>query len=191
MNHSKKLWAPTSNLDKDTSNILLNMKRYPNLESLWKINIDIYRYLFRQHCKMAKKVMGSSIQVLHLVHYKSEASSKFISGLFSIFSHICDNSWFNAPRLLVVIQFIMQKLAGNFLVDKLNYIFDMQDVYNFLATFLVNKLLIPRGKMVYLAPFGSYKHHRAAEFTLCTQVFWNRLRQVRRPGSLVLMDVYQ
>ena len=72
------------------------------------------------------------------------------------------------------LQVILIKTPGNLLTGKLREILEMEVDYNFKATFVMNKLLIPRGdisSLILEEAFGSRKDHRSIEVSLC-RMFW-------------------
>ena len=115
----KGSWVPLTDLLNDTWDILLSMRRNPTVESPGDINIEMSRYYFRHHWKISKDVTSSSIYGLHFSHYKAVSRSNFISEVHSICCHLCANLGLNAPIWLMVLQVVMLKVTGKFLLYKL------------------------------------------------------------------------
>ena len=66
--------------------------------------------------------------------------------------------------------------------------------YNFLAKYLINKLLIHEGEasgLISEVAFGKYKDHRSAEVALCILLLWYQLRQLIISGILRSTDTSQ
>ena len=68
------------------------------------------------------------------------------------------------------LQAILLKIPWNFLIDKLISIMDMESDHNFMANYMIRKLLIPKGYMSSLITeeaFDSCKYNRKTKVVLC------------------------
>ena len=89
---------------------------------------------------------------------------------------------------------MLLKELGNLNIDKLCVILLIEADYNWLAKLLVNRRLIPHAEELGLIPdeeFSSRTDHRAIKVAVCQCFFWDRLRQLRRPGGLGSFDAAQ
>ena len=121
----------------------------------------------------------SSILVIQLGHYKSNASSKFLSYIHAIFYHIYVSTRFNTPEWSFRMQVILLQVTGNFLITKLITIIETEADCNFLDKFFINKLLKPRVEsagMVFEGDFFVHKDHRSVKVALYMNILvYNKL----------------
>ena len=80
--------------------------------------------------------------ILHFGHYTSAASSNFLSDFHAIFFHIYSNTGCNTPRWSVGFQFILIEVPGNFMIEKLIAILEVEVDHNFLENFFKKHSLL-------------------------------------------------
>lgn len=153
------------------------------------IDISITVNDFQSYWKKAKEKTSSSLSGLHFGHYKSAASSDFLSECHAFFTEISFRTGYPLQRWQQGLQVILEKKPGVLLVSKLRAILLMEADFNF-----GNKLYIG-ARMIRNASsdiprdlYGGVKGRRPEFMALSRRLLTDILRQKRRAGVLASVD---
>jgi hypothetical protein len=178
-------------IDHHTKEIIKLLKLPASIKKEGPINFILSAQNFSSHWKHAKESTSSSISGMHFGHYKTAALNPILSKIHSIKATLCLRLGYALRRWIKGLQVMLQKIKGNFSVEKLRAILLIEADYNWITKEMIGRRLIgnaTRFQAIQSENFGGVKGSSSIDLGACRLLFWDTLRQRRCAGGVASVD---
>ena len=157
------------------------------------IDVTITKEDFIRYWKGASEKTSSSYSNLHFGHWKAATQSEYLAELHAMFIQcICQTGTY-LERWSTGLTVMLEKIAGNFRVDKLRAILLMEADFNFANKLIFGSRMMRQAEEHGVLPaenFGSRHEHCSIEISLSRLLFFDIVRQKRYSAALASVDAH-
>ena len=157
------------------------------------IAVTITKEDFIQYWRRASEKTSSSYSNLHFGHWKAASRNEGLAELHAMFIQSVCQSGTYLERWSTGLTVMLEKIAGNFRVDKLRAILLMEADFNFANKLLFGSRMMHQAEEHGVLPaenFGSRHDHCSIEISLSRLLFFDVVRQRRYSAALASVDAH-
>ena len=172
------------------------LKRISEVARLFRdqpIDINISKDDYIRYWRGSREKTSSSYSNTHFGHWKAAAFNDGLAEHHAMFIQLVCQSGTYLNRWSTGLTVMLEKVAGNFRVDKLRAILLMEADFNFANKLLFGSRMIHRAEQRKVLPienYGSRNDHCSIEIALSRLLFFDVVRQRRCSAALASVDAH-
>ena len=157
------------------------------------VQVTISKEDFKKYWRGSKETTSSSYSGLHFGHSKAAASDDWLTENHAMFIQLICQTGTHLTRWSTGLTVMLEKIAGNFRVDKLRAILLMEADFNFANKLLFGSRLMRQAEDHDVLPrenYGSRHDHCSIEIALARLLFFDLVRQRKVSAALASVDAH-